>query len=342
MNIDTEPLVVDLDAPSISLPEGLVFPPGKPPRVRKSILGASPHKIAFYGGRIPDFLGVDGRMASRILGWSDELLQSLLTGLKTSREKGCVPSDILPEMEANGLASSDGKLTRLGQGLGWHAAVGEERGNEREIGELVEKLEIGENARILDLGCGAGQALFSLQRSTGAEGVGIDCDLNALALGYRIQSNSREKDIHRICASGEAIPFKDCCFSHVISQVALNYMHQYRALREVARVLRPGGLMLLFVENFGYDLQCTCRSRSVMRMAKAGYCMVSGILATVAGIQISPGNAWAPTRAFISPYRLRKILRDFGCEVFSVKNKSMFMGLPVGTIVLARKSLAIC
>jgi SAM-dependent methyltransferase len=340
MNIDTDPLIVDLDAPSISLPEGLVFPPGKPPRIRKSILGAAPHAIAVYGGRIPDFLGVDGRMAVRILGWSDVLLQSLLAGLKTSREKGCVPSEILPEMEANGLTDPEGKLTKLGESLRWHAAVSEERGDKREIGELAEKLEIADDAKILDLGCGAGQALFSLQKSTGAEGVGIDCDLNALALGCRLHSNSGDRDIHRVCASAESIPFKDCCFSHVMSQVALNYMHQHRALREAARVLRRGGFMMLFVENFGYDIQRLCRSRSVMQLAKSGYTLVWGISANVTGIQISPGIRWAPSRAFSSRYRLGKMLHKFGCEVFSTKNTAMFMGLPIGSIVLARKSQA--
>jgi SAM-dependent methyltransferase len=342
MNYDREPLLIDLDAPSICLPEGLVFPPGKPPKVRKPIRGASPRAVAFYGGIIPDLLGVDGLLAGRIFGWPDALLQSILAGLQTGREKGCVPPEILPELEANGLANSVGKLTKMGHNLGWHAAVCKERGDEHAVRELADKLEIGSDGKVLDVGCGAGQTIFSLQKTTGAKGVGIDCDLNALALGCRIQAHSGEKDVQRICASVEAIPFKDCHFSHVISQVALNYMHQSRALREIHRVLRPGGLMMLFVENIGYDLRCMRRSRSIAPLAKAGYSFVSGVLNNAMGIQISPGNAWAPSRAFASVYRLRIMLHRFGCEVFSAKNTTMYMGMPLGTIVLARKQLSRC
>lgn len=46
-----------------------------------------------------------------------------------------------------------------------------------------------------------------------------------------------------VCGHGEQLPFKDASFSHVRSGVALPYMQIPVTIREIFRVLHPGGLV---------------------------------------------------------------------------------------------------
>jgi ubiquinone/menaquinone biosynthesis C-methylase UbiE len=89
--------------------------------------------------------------------------------------------------------------------------------------------------RVLDIGCGAGQTLVASDLA-GAAAFGIDYDLEALRLGKKIGTG-----IRFVQASGEALPFRDGAFDFVFSRVALPYMRIPVALRDIARVLKPGG-----------------------------------------------------------------------------------------------------
>jgi SAM-dependent methyltransferase len=89
---------------------------------------------------------------------------------------------------------------------------------------------------ILDLGCGAGQTLIACALQPGVLACGVDIDEEALRYGSRLAP-----EINFVRAGGEALPFADQTFAVVISRVALPYMHIPTALREMARVLKPGG-----------------------------------------------------------------------------------------------------
>jgi SAM-dependent methyltransferase len=89
--------------------------------------------------------------------------------------------------------------------------------------------------RVLDIGCGAGQTLVASDLA-GALPFGIDNDLEALQLGKTISVG-----IGFVQGSGEALPFRDGAFDFVFSRVALPYMRIPVAVREIARVLKPGG-----------------------------------------------------------------------------------------------------
>ena len=98
--------------------------------------------------------------------------------------------------------------------------------------------------RVLDLGCGAGQSLIGLALPPDVVGVGLDRDSDALALGA-----TWTNDVRFVCGSGESLPFDDASFDFVFSRVALPYMHVPTALREVHRVLAPGGRMWLVLHG---------------------------------------------------------------------------------------------
>lgn len=88
--------------------------------------------------------------------------------------------------------------------------------------------------RVLDIGCGNGDALARAEIRGLA--VGIDIDLASLAAG----SGMFPQNLY--CqAMGEALPFQDGAFDALLSRVSLPYMDIRAALREAARVCRAGG-----------------------------------------------------------------------------------------------------
>lgn len=91
--------------------------------------------------------------------------------------------------------------------------------------------------RILDIGCGAGQTLRAMDLK-GAKGFGVDLDREVLALGGKLGG-----EFHLAQSQGERLPFQGGSFDLVFSRVALPYMDIPMALREMARVLRPGGIL---------------------------------------------------------------------------------------------------
>jgi SAM-dependent methyltransferase len=91
----------------------------------------------------------------------------------------------------------------------------------------------------LDAGCGTGRNLEELDAGQGPA-AGIDASLRALSLARR-----RGRD-RLVCGSVEALPFRSHAFAGVLCRDVL-YMvpDEARAAREIARVLAPGGRLVL-------------------------------------------------------------------------------------------------
>ena len=91
-------------------------------------------------------------------------------------------------------------------------------------------------ARILDVGCGAGQTLIAAypDRRT----FGMDVDWNALRLGQTLT-----QAVAFARGRAEALPYASGQFDLVIARVSLPYANIPRSLGEIHRVLRPRGLL---------------------------------------------------------------------------------------------------
>ena len=110
--------------------------------------------------------------------------------------------------------------------------------------------------RVLDIGCGIGQALYHLAVSRGASGVGIDISALGLRMGREFfATHLPEARVAFVRALGESLPFEPDSFDLVHCGLALPYMDNARAFAEVARVLRPGGLFLLKIHHARYYLR---------------------------------------------------------------------------------------
>lgn len=97
------------------------------------------------------------------------------------------------------------------------------------------------NARLLDLGCGAGHASFTAAAHV-AQVVAYDLSEQMLVL---VGKTAQEKGLSNIQLQqgvAESLPFADASFDVVISRYSAHHWHDVgRALREVKRVLKPGG-----------------------------------------------------------------------------------------------------
>jgi ubiquinone/menaquinone biosynthesis C-methylase UbiE len=108
-------------------------------------------------------------------------------------------------------------------------------------------------ARVLDIGCGAGQELRPFVANRRTFGVGIDKSPYIGRAGRELFA--REDPGGRIAftrATAERMPFGDGAFDLIICRLALPYMDNATALQEMSRVLRPGGALLLKIHHARY------------------------------------------------------------------------------------------
>lgn len=125
-------------------------------------------------------------------------------------------------------------------------------GFRRRVVEIINGLEIKENDKILDCGCGEGfyvmviSSLFPKVKL-----VGLDHDPAILKKAQRWLKN--KKNITWILGDIYKIPFKDNYFDKIIlSEVLEHIPDDLCALKEVKRVLKPGGMLAITVPNHHY------------------------------------------------------------------------------------------
>jgi len=107
---------------------------------------------------------------------------------------------------------------------------------------------IREGEAVLDLGCGAGVDAIIAAKMVGSAGAVTGIDL-VPAMVARAKENARMAGVANITfieSSAEKLPFPDASFDVVISNGVFNLVvDKFTALKEVWRVLKPGGRLML-------------------------------------------------------------------------------------------------
>lgn len=98
-------------------------------------------------------------------------------------------------------------------------------------------------ARVLDIGCGTGA--FGTLLDEGSEYVGVDLNVEGSELQFRCS--------HRLISTDACVrlPFESSDFDAIVSFWCLEHLpNPVSTLEECARVLRPGGLLVLVFPNY--------------------------------------------------------------------------------------------
>ena len=108
---------------------------------------------------------------------------------------------------------------------------------------FIELMGLAAQHRVLDLGCGTGGFARALAQRLQAEVIGVDV---AAHLVRHATAHSSALPLRWVLGQAEALPLADQTVDRVLLSLVLHQItQQQQALREVYRVLRPGGRVLV-------------------------------------------------------------------------------------------------
>lgn len=113
--------------------------------------------------------------------------------------------------------------------------------------QLAQLTEMAEGQEVLDVACGRGVTTRFLVKTYGVEGSGVDVDAN---LVREAEERTRTEELfgraHFQSGPLEDLPYRDAIFDVAIGELGLAASPDpARAIRELARVTRPGGAVVL-------------------------------------------------------------------------------------------------
>jgi SAM-dependent methyltransferase len=166
-----------------------------------------------------------------------------------------------------------------------------------------------EISHVLDVGCGAGQELLPFVQNLRAQGVGVDISPEAVQIARRqFATLGCSAQVEFICCPAESLPFANSTFDLVTCRLALPYTRNAAALSEMARVLRPGGLLLLKIHHARYywrKLWLALRRGQARAAGSTTKVLLMGILYHLTGWQPRPRVL---AEVFQTRWMLRRIL----------------------------------
>ena len=204
------------------------------------------------------------------------------------------------------------------------AAEGKDKGMEKRhwhtAKHALARMPVEAGDRILDLGTGSGYALRALRETRAADhGVGIDAST-------RMVRNAREYTdddaVSFLAGDFQHLPFADDSFDHVWSMEAFYYASKpLTVLREIRRILRPGGTFFCAVnffeesvhthewrEQVGIEMQLWDRDRYREAFREAGLHVAEQDTIPDREVEIPPAEAfptedWDSREAMVDRYR---------------------------------------
>lgn len=109
-------------------------------------------------------------------------------------------------------------------------------------------LDINSNDRICDIACGCGEQSIKMAKKD-CNVYGVDRD----GKGIKIAKALSENKCNFIIGDAEKLPLKSGIFDKVVSVCALeHFRNDEKAIEEMNRILKPGGVLVLTVDSFTY------------------------------------------------------------------------------------------
>lgn len=116
----------------------------------------------------------------------------------------------------------------------------------------IEKMSLPKGSKVLDLACGSGGLTFKLAERF-PEFVFVGCDFNKYAIEYANKKIERLliDNMDFVCCSAEELDLISNSFDVVLGLDALDHFYKpKKALKEMNRVLKKDGLLVLIVRNY--------------------------------------------------------------------------------------------
>jgi ubiquinone/menaquinone biosynthesis C-methylase UbiE len=113
---------------------------------------------------------------------------------------------------------------------------------------LLDRLDVGKAQAVLDVATGQGAIPLALARRSHWTGRVVGLDITAEMLRRaegRLAESGESKRITLTCGSGMQLPFAARSFDTAICALAMHHMNLPALLREMHRVLHPGGQFLV-------------------------------------------------------------------------------------------------
>lgn len=125
-----------------------------------------------------------------------------------------------------------------------------------------EHLDLKEGMTLLDLGCGEGRHTLSAALTAPIHAVGLDMSRRDLTTARNrcgdFESLTKTENAPSLIeGDGARLPFADATFDRIICSEVLEHIHDYETfLREIRRVIKPGGLFAASVPSFFPEWVC--------------------------------------------------------------------------------------
>lgn len=178
----------------------------------------------------------------------------------------------------------------------------------RRAKKIIERLDLKEGDKIIDIGCGDGFYLYLLSKlSVKISLVGFDYDQIVLT---NARKNLGSKKIKLIRGSATDMPFKDGEFSKIIMTEVLEHIEDHKkALNEVFRILKSGGYLLLTVPNYRFPFL---------------WDPINWVLQNISGTHISGTNffagIWARHIRLYKKEDLEKLVKNAGFKIEEISD----------------------
>ena len=173
--------------------------------------------------------------------------------------------------------------------------------SERDRRLVVEALQIGDNDRVLEVGCGYGWISRALWDAASAEWTGIDQSVEMIR---RLRTLYPGRGFRALRADARQLPFREDEFDKVLCTGVLMHIGEHSvAVRELIRVLRPGGVLLCSINNALSPISFPVR---LWNLRKKGF-----------------------VQKFQVPGSFRRFLRDEGIEVDRMVGDGIIATAPI-------------
>ncbi|ADU30128.1 demethylmenaquinone methyltransferase [Evansella cellulosilytica] len=113
--------------------------------------------------------------------------------------------------------------------------------------DTMKRMNVKEGAKALDVCCGTADWSIALGEAVGETGevIGLDFSKNMLSIGKKKVEELKLSQVNLIHGNAMSLPFEDNTFDYVTIGFGLRNVPDYlKALQEMKRVVRPGGLVV--------------------------------------------------------------------------------------------------